>query len=189
MPQVARIAWVVLAVLGPTQAWACRPLPAPLQREQNIDYAERERAFVADVIDKADVIFEGRLLRSDRPNEKAAFGTTWQGADFAVERVLKGSATATLSVQWREGTPEEPEAPPAAPTGPDADSNAVLEVIHVSCNWPRDDFDEVHLRPGFRYLVYVKAGRVLRAREFAEGPPPLTAEQEAQLVPPPPTDD
>jgi hypothetical protein len=175
--RTAHVAVVALvALFAALPVLACRFSSA-------ITRPDRERAFVAGVRDEADLIFEARLTRSDQPESDEPYGT-WRDADFTVERVLKGQAPATISLQWREGVPAEPIEPEVTGTG-----EVEIETIATSCIRPPDEFDKVDLnRTGLRYLVYAKAGHVLRARSFEEGPPELTAEGEAQHVAPSPSD-
>jgi hypothetical protein len=190
----AGTALVVFAALcSVTPAWACRfssrlvPMSATRQHAMNVDRAKRERAYVALVGDTADLIFVGRQVGGEQP--EGATDSDWRGADFAVERVLKGKAPATLSLQWREN----PEVVAAPKAGAESSASDVVEldVVVIGCSGPQDnsfmlvDLGNYEDKPGFRFLVYAKAGRILRANRFQEGPPPLTAEEELQLVQPP----
>ena len=196
-----RRAGLVLALgvaFAPGSALACSgEFPPDQWRQFRIEQDHRERAFVDRAITAADVIFVGRLVRVDAferdPAKDPQWATRWHMADFQVERTLQGKAKPARTVQWRyhanlipsavDEISEPDPAPAAKAPEVDADGDVVLDTVTLSC-WPGDDFDTNFFAgsEGYRYLVYLSDGQVLRASRYTEGPYYLNAEDEEHLV-------
>ncbi len=157
----------------PSHACGTYSFPAEETRVFRIEQDARERAFIADTLDDADTIVVAESLGSEQLDYNATGEAT---ATFRTERVLKGRLGATFSARWRHPAP----LPPATVITPQGES---VTTFKYSC-WPDDGFGTVDFNDssGWRYLLYLKNGVVLRANQFPMGPEYISAEKEVLMI-------
>ena len=164
---ITALLFAVALVVG-VGANACEGrFPAKEWREFRIAQNRRERAFVALAISKADLIVVARVEDGGMDPYSDQAPELIHGR-ISIERTLKGKASRNLVVEWKNREKHQAH-----------DDN----VITISC-WPSDDFDVVDFwkSEGYRYLVYIRNGVVLRASLFPMGPEFLSAEEEEKLA-------
>lgn len=161
---------VLMCSLSSTTIACSGRFPVEDWRQFRVDQDQRERVFVKEVSERADLIFVGSVANGGGD----PFKNPAQQAVFRVERLLKGKAEGIVTLGWSADRNED-----ATPQG----DSQTLDKVEVSC-WPPDDFDQLdfYQSEGYRYLVYAKDGKVLRASQFVVGPDYLSADEESEMI-------
>lgn len=166
---------VLLACTAPAVS-ACGPhsFEANAWREHRVLQDARERDFIAATAAEADVIAIVDVRNGGRRNSDEGDAN----ALLRVVRVLKGNASDAVTATWHDARTRRA----AEQQRRDVAEN---RVTMFGC-WPDDDFDQVNFEhtEGYRFLVYLRNGRVLRANPFHQGPPPIDADTEMRLIAP-----
>lgn len=165
----------LLACVVPA-AWACGPhsFEANAWREHRVSQDARERDFIAATAAQADLIAIVEVMDGGRRNSDVDDAS----ARLRVVRALKGKAGDTVIATWHDARARRA----AEQQRHEAAEN---RVAMFGC-WPDDDFDQVNFEytKGYRFLVYLRDGHVLRANPFHQGPPPIDADTETRLAAP-----
>lgn len=132
LPAIVIVASILLA---PGAAMACGT-HSPAEQAR-IDAAERAalRALAVDAARDADRILIGTVTQLARPAPGSGEAGT---VTFAVDEVLKGEASASATLAWKE------------------------RFVYAACR-PSAMFHNVGFRPGGRFIVYVRDGAVFRS--------------------------
>ncbi len=172
----SRTAFSVLLACAAPAVQACGPhsFEANAWREHRVLQDARERDFIAATAAQADVIAIVEVTEGGRRNSDAGDAN----ARFRVVRVLKGKANDAITATWHDARARRA----AEQQRRDVAENS---VTMFGC-WPDDDFDQVNFEyaESYRFLVYLRNGRVLRANPFHQGPSPIDADTETRLIAP-----
>ena len=149
---------LLLALVLP-QAWACRrPAVEQFQRENDAGERKELQRLIADTTKSADLVFVARVVSVDSTPDKKR-GVAQYSPKFELLKVLKGSVATLRAVSW-----EEP-----------------LNSFHFPCG-PIGGFHIIELDPTYRYLVFVRAGKIIHARKVIDWPQEVPYEEELKIV-------
>lgn len=183
---ISRAALTTLLICAAQHAVACGgySYPAEMVREFNETQVAEEREFIARTIAGADTIAIVEVVRSDVLGYEDLSDAN---VTFRTERAIKGKVPETFSAVWyradKRREQREREDKEARRAEAEARGEIALDTVHYSC-WPKENFDAIDFSymEDYRFLVYLREGRVLRASPFRLGPPAITPEQEILMI-------
>lgn len=115
--------------------------------------------------------------------ENYALATADRASYIIVARVTKVAreedARYRHAVELAEIEPVSGPVPPVPSVYLQSKNDDGTETVTISC---RRDFRQVDVWPTYRYVLYIRDGRILRATQFQEGPPALTGAEEVALL-------
>lgn len=150
---------IFLLTIASASAWACRrPAVEEFQRKNDAWERKELQRLIAENAEAADLIFVGTVLSVEMVQDEK-HDLDRYSPKFDLLKVLKGSISILPSVVWK------------------IPSNS----IHIPCG-PLGEFSNIELQPTFRYLVFVRAGKIIRARRVIDRPQEVPYEEELQIV-------
>lgn len=126
---------LIASMLAPGAAMACGTLAPAVQARIDATELAAVRALAVDAARDADRILIGTVTQLARPAPGSGEAGT---VTFAVDEVLKGEASASATLAWKE------------------------RFVYAACR-PSAMFHNVGFRPGGRFIVYVRDGAVFRS--------------------------
>ena len=150
---------IFLLTIASASAWACRrPAVEEFQRKNDAWERKELQRLIAENAEAADLIFVGTVLSVEMVQDEK-HDLDRYSPKFDLLKVLKGPISILPSVVWK------------------IPSNS----IHIPCG-PLGEFSNIELQPTFRYLVFVRAGKIIRARRVIDRPQEVPYEEELQIV-------